>query len=244
MSSVSAAQSSENGPTFASVAREHIQTPLGFQRMVVWPALRTFTWMEIAFGTLAESAKSLRKSFKHTNHLVYWIRHPGTLKSCYCSIIKLKNSFSSGSPLTIADRTTKAYMNSAFAIELFSQAAKILHQEEVISLTSFQLKVVGVIGVMESSAFFIAAMYGIKKQVCELKTATIGSPEFNLALIRIVANVCLAIIGIFGMVTFTTGIVISSLAWVSVASLMLIDRLAAHFYEKLYVETHKNSVAN
>ena len=79
-------------------------------------------------------------------------------------------------------------------------------------------------------------MRGLKKEVHKFIHYEIGSREFKLSLLRIIAKTCLASVCFFGMVTFMAGEVIANVVVLTFSSLFLAFGLGSYFYEKMYVE--------
>lgn len=221
--------------TVFSVAKNFALEPIGFRKMAVDTTLKGFRWYEIIQGNLSIPAVQCKGALQHTRHFLFWLDYPKDVKKCFTAIRDLGSSLSSGSVAKIGAKTTNAYIRTAFAVEIFADAGEILHNENFINLSAKQLQVLGFIGFAASAALFLSSVNAASKQFQLFLDAEIGSPEFKLALIKLISKVTLATIAAIGMVGFLYGEIVASWISLSISTVFLGCSIFAHFYEQLYV---------
>ncbi|NGX47045.1 MAG: hypothetical protein K1000chlam3_00414 [Chlamydiae bacterium] len=222
--------------TSLSVANEYICTPKGFHNMALRPALKMLKWIDWCSIGLSQTGKECKELLGNFNHVFFWIDFPGDLKKLGKSIVQFKESLFKGSFWDISVETKNVFVRSALATDLIAEGIEICQKENIIQLSATQAVYLSTFGFLGSTALFTTALSGLKTQSNKLIHAEIGSPEFKLALIRVIGKTCLAAIGIFGMVTFLIGQVIANVILLMVSTLLLLCSLAVHFYDKLYVD--------
>ena len=230
-------------PTVYSVAKDYVKRPEGIQKMVTRPALRALKWIEWFQGGLSKTGKSYRKAFKNMNYTLNWFNYPKQLQSFGHSVVALKTSVLSGALMELPEKTQKVFINGVFSIDLVADTVRIFHNQKWISLTSSQLQVLSTIGFLSSIALFMTAITGIRTQFSRFLSAERGSPEFKVALLKLVSRVCLLAVSIFGIIAHFYGPVIMQLLSLSVSTSLLLFSLSAHFYEEIHVDKRKKTVA-
>lgn len=221
--------------TSLSVANEYIRTPKGVHNMALRPALKILKLLDLCSIGLSQTGRECKELLGNFNHVFFWIDFPGDLRRLGKSIVQFKESLLKGSFWNISVESKNVFVHSALTMDLIAESIEICQKENVIQLSASQVVVLSTVGFLGSTALFMTAISGLKKQFYKFIHADIGSSEFKLSLIRVVGKTCLAAVGIFGMVTFLIGQVIANIILLMISTLLLLCSLAAHFYNKLYV---------
>ena len=229
-------------PTFFNVATDYIQKPIGFQRMVILPVVRLFGWAKYFYGTLSQTASVAQKTFRHTNHFLFWLQYPEAVENFCSTLVKLKSSFQAGSLSEVCNQSVRTYRDGIFTIDIFADLAKILHKEKIITLSSKALHIVNYIGFLGNTALAVAGAIGVIERIRDLRQWPSESPHFKWNLIRLINRICVLAIGIFGIVNFAGLLAVPTPFMLTALTVLLITALWAHFYEKLVVAKSEEKV--
>lgn len=237
-----ATQVNYDKPSVLEVAGNYVRTPEGLHEMVVHPAVTALKWAEIAVTALSEIVKGPKEIFERAGHILLWAELPTQIMKLGRSIVKLKDCVASGSVFLVSDKVAKVYVNATFMTGLVADAAQLLVHEHVLVLSTAALTVLQVVGFLGSAALLIKAARGIKKQIPILMENKAWTPKFNLALIELIAKVCLAVVAIFTMVAFFYSI--APLTWIILvfSTILLILSLISYFYEKTHFPEKSKAV--
>lgn len=233
---------SNERPTAFEVAKEYIQSPSGLKELVVEPATLSLRWAELAVNALSEIVEGPKKIFEQTSHLLLWAEYPTQLKKLFKSIVQLSDSLSGTSLMAVSDKTAKVYINTTFSGGLIAEGLEILHQEKLITLTALQFSVVQTVVFLGSIALFLNAARGAIKQFNKLLDSELGSPQFTLALLTLIAKVCLAVVAIFSMAAFFEFTIASTAVILAFSTALILFKLISYFYKKTHFpEVDKSS---
>jgi len=224
-----------NLPNAAHVAVDYIQQPDGLRELVVEPIVYSLRWAEIAVTELGELVKGPQKLFESAGHFLLWAELPTQLLKLGRTVVKFGDSLANKAFVQAADKAATIYIYTTFLSALGADAVQVLYHEHLITLSTAALTALQTLGFMGNIALLINAIRGIKKQTMKLMESEPWTPPFNLALIRLSAKVCLAVVAIFSMAAFFTAIVYFTYIILIFSSILLILTLVAHFYEKTHV---------
>lgn len=233
----------EQKPSAFAVAKDYIQTPNGFQNMVIRPAVHGLKLTQLAVTALASTVNGPRELFRLGDHLLYWVSYPDRLKSFDRSVKKLVGAFQNGSVVKVASKISKFYIQTLMVIGLIADAVKNLCVREVISLSASASLVIAQISFLGNIALLLLSTHQIKKQVKKLIKNEPWTPPFNLALINLAGKVFLVAIAVFAILTVFSATLISPWLVLGAGVGLMICSITAHFYEKIHIPPPPKTVA-
>jgi hypothetical protein len=229
-------------PSVWTVAKDYVQTSIGMQNLLIRPVVHGLRFTELALTALAPTVKGPRELFKLADHLLYWVWYPNRLKNFDTSVRKLERSIYTGSVWKVTSKVSKVYINTMLVVGLVADGIKNLYTRGLIPLDAPYLAVLEQISFLGSIGLLLFSLHQIKKQVKVLMKSVVWSPEFNLALIRLIGRVCLSVIAGIGIASYFAANLVSP--WISLGFSvgLLITSLTAHFYDKIHVPKGLKSV--
>lgn len=230
--------------TVSSVAKEYVQKPGGFKKLILQPSLKVLSATELALGCLSTPAKTTQWAFGRTEKGIdIWSDFSSDAVDMVDSMRELRNTYMTGVYGELPEKVKKVYVNTMFAVGNVRSIVKIGHEEKLITLTCMQLQFLKALGVLGSVAFFISSVDGLKKQVRILKSSEFKAPEFKLAMVRTCGKICLLALATFSLITFAVGSIIPAVIYLMISTLFLITSLFAHFYEEIQIKKCEKTVA-
>lgn len=228
------------------VAAGYVTEPTGLREMIVEPVYYSLRWVEIIVFSVAEMLAGPKAIVEGFNQFLIWVELPDQILKVVKSVAQLGESLFEGSFWKTVDKTAKVYVNGTYTIGVVSDALLLFYQEHLIHLSSVALTAVQVLGLLGNFALLIDAGRGLKKQIVKLIESEPWSPAFNLALIRLIENVALAVVAGFSIAGFFSAAAFCPYVILIFAIVLLLLKLAAHFYEKTHLpdKPEKEIIAN
>jgi len=230
-------------PTVVGVAQDYIQTPQGIQNMVIRPVVHGLRLTQLALTAMCAPLNGPRELFKLADHMLYWVTYPTRIQNFDRAVRKLHDSFFQDSPQKIVSRISKLYISTLMMVGLVADGVKNLHVRGVVQLSAKASAVLSQVSFLGSLALLMLSAHEIKKQVKKLVRSKPWSPQFNLALIKLVNRVCVAVIAIFAIIAAFAASLISQWLVLGVGIGILVTSLTSHFYEKIHVPKDPKLVA-
>jgi|GEM_PF-2885166 len=230
----------EPPPTVLSVAGEYIQNRSGFKNLVISPVSRALKWADF-MGVLSGVGRECKSILGTFSHAISWLDFPEELKKLLESVNLLKEKVFTGSFWDVTVCSKDVFIRSALASDLVAEGMQLADAKNIIQFSASQLAILTTVGFLGSTALTMSAISGVLTQFDTFINSEIGSPKFNLSLIKMAGKCCLVAVGVFGMVTFMVGAIIPAFILLLVSTLMLISSLTGYFYDKLYVSPQEKT---
>jgi hypothetical protein len=237
----STASPPEPPPTVASVAADYISTPSGVQNLMLLPARRMLKWAEYV-DILSDAGKECKAIIGNLSFALFWIDLPSDIKKIAEAVRDLGKNILSGSFRKLPNSTKDLFVRSSAFLDLAGEGVKFLHERSLVVLTASELALIATFGFLGSVALTVSAASSLATQLETIYTEEIGSPKFKLALIRLVAKVCLIAVGVFGMASSVAGLAAPTLLLLILSTTLMLFSLTSYFYNKLYVEPQEKTV--
>ena len=223
-------------PGVVTVAGGYLKRPAGVRNLCFQPVIRSLSWADWAVG-ISKPLKSFKFHLVQGRGILYWADFPGNIRRFSSAVRKFGSSFSTGNVPYIFQKTAWVGIHAAHTAALGASVFEIAHHEKWLTLTTKQLSIVNTLGVIGSCAMFISAAVRIKKVIVKLLNSPAWSPQFNLALIRLISSTLLATLATFAMIGFTFGPGhIPVLASLIVATVFLGTSVGSYFYNEMSVK--------
>ena len=223
-------------PGVLTVAGGYLKRPAGVRNLCFQPAIRSLSWADWAVG-ISKPLKSLKFHLVQGRGILNWADFPGNIRRFCSAVRKFGTSFSTGNIPYIFQKTAWVGIHAASATALGASVFEVAHHEKWLTLSTKQLSIVNTLGFLGSCAMFISAAVRIKKMIVKLLSCQAWSPQFNLALIRLISSTLLATIATFAMIGFTFGPGhIPVLASLIVGTVFLGTSIGSYFYNEMSVK--------
>ncbi len=236
-------RSDHNEPTVYSVAKDYIQKPDGIKKMIIAPTLKAYSWASFYEYPLSETSQSVQWFLQRANHLLSWEGFPTAVTNSLDAGFEVADTAFLGSLGDLPDRVKSAYYTFLSLIGLLADSVQVGEKDNIIALSAFQHKILGIIGVLGSFAMIVKAVEGLKKEIVVLSANDVGEPKHNLALVRAVSKICLIALGCFGIAAFACVELAAKVVLLTISTLLMLLSILAHFYEKLHRLDGTNTVA-
>lgn len=218
----------------SSVVVECLQQPEGVKELVLSPFLIGLNLLDWTFNGLSARAIELKNCFSHTGYLIDCIALPKQMTKLSHSFGELVWSIKQGSPSEIGKKTTQLFVDSTYSASAVAEGVEIANQDHLLLLSPVQLKILNVIGFLGSLVLLVVGMQEVKKELTILSNPTVSQEQHTLALLHLVAKICLVTTSLFGMITCFYGIgVLSHALILSVSTTLLIFSMLSFLYERM-----------
>lgn len=229
--------------TIVSVTKEFVQEPRGVKKLFVEPIVTFFKWGDWYEYPFSETTRSVQWAFSRAKTFLEWETFPSDLTQFINSEFELIDNFFLGGFSDLGGKIIDAFVHFTEAIGPAKGIAKIGHQDQLLSLSSYQLWLVDVLGGMASLSILISACEGLQKQLEILLDPKTEDKKYNLAMLKAAGKVCLMGIGIFGVASFFCVELAAKVVLLTISTVFLLLSILAHFYEKIHRLDIEKSVA-
>ena len=209
---------------------QYLEKPRGVQNLLLKPGIKSIDWGE-KYQNLPEEVYESRRILSHTSQVFSWIDLPK-------KILRLGQSYS----LMNADQGVHGFCMRGIGtfrdlmaiIRIGTTSLEMAHEDSLIALSERQLAILDGVGFLSCLAIVMKCIRDVKENFNQMCTNPVWERGFNLALIKIIYNVCAIATGVFGMITFIFGgdiIAKSILLVISTSSLVL--SISKYYCKKL-----------
>lgn len=232
----------ERRKEFFSIAQEWVCEPKGVRTMILQPVIHALKWIDWHTVGLAFMVPECKEALRQLNHSFVWLDFPGQANRIYEAAARISTGVEQKALWDVSAGVNEVAIESAFTLNLFADTAKILHLDNVIHLTAPQLALLGWVGCLGSLALATHSLVGAKRQFVKFINAEIGSPKFNLALMRLVAKVLLATLAICGVGFFLFSNPVTEVLLLLISTAYLMLTITSHFYHKVHCKKRKKTI--
>jgi hypothetical protein len=243
ISTIKTDQSAEDPKTALTVARDFLIRPRGIQLMVLLPSTTLISWAQLFFKNIGQGWIDLKTGMRNLNYLMNWIDFPIRVVKMCRSFVELKECLFSGSLIDIAEKASDVYVRTVFTSNLVSGTINMAHTFHIIDLSEAALSVIRTISVAATFALLISTLPQVKKHFFLFIETEIGTPQFDLALIRLGGKICLVAIAMFSLIGYFFAYVFATSLTLTVSTTFLALSLASHFYDELHVKISQKPIA-
>lgn len=237
---VNKAPAAELDPAITRVALDKVQSVYGAVRFSLSPLSKGLSWVKWYSGELPEPLRRCKDCVGNIKGVIPLCEFPKKVKAFKQTLYDWRETLASGATATsLGVKTSDVYVEGSGIAKRIASAVCFGRDMKLFTLSVRQLLILEYMGFIGTIGALITSAKKLYAHGKELADAELGSHRSIVSLMKLLANLCLFIISLSGIVLFAFEIASETVVLLLLSSVQFLLSLCSDYYKKHYVESEE-----